>query len=1366
MIFLNKLNGMDLARVVCYPDDIPRLDRNTAIIIPTNDEGTFYEIATKLKAGRGNFRIKNPRGVFIPKTAKFKVGKKTDIYKNKTYSDDVALANKNGFHIATYSTGLFKDYNMFFNYCKIINEFFVGKMNSGINTTIWKTVIDFKGVQHEKRYILFCPELVNMNIRSGSSIVAGSYKFKDPYISFLWNLKWHKSEMINLLKNNNCKLIWTDWKMTFVVDYNSDTRSPDEIYDNIFQNIRKMAMGKMAGNGDEVEYTEALIDAVAKTDEENLEAAIRIQEELEKKEKPISGISNKNKVDSLKLSKKEEKESKAIEAALAVTKIIEDSKAVKQKVPVRQSTLEKRQSSIKERNLTEIMAKMEMMADNVLKPDTLREGEMFGEFSIQNMDQQYEEVAKKDRIEIAESLNKNSIPLFLTNYKEEKNMTSKDTNSRKVQMTFESPDNPKERHTFTVDIPELKDGKFLHIGGSDKVMIRQKMALPIIKLEDSVCFTTYYNKMFITHSTGNYNKVIFKIRKFIRWLRKEYPTNELKQWFSFTPAYFKAKKENKLSPELLEIGKFFEYMKIDENNWIDLSGNPPQQLAMIDGTIFSCNYHDDVIFGENGKDTNVMNVFHTLANKLPDKDMVNMWNTIAKSKASDAMVYSRVKVLNQNIPLIYILLQTFDENLLDILEILKNDYGLQYQITSLSQGEKPNKKYDRDDTDRFLFKNFYLDITYKNIPNRCLLTPLNDLDLTSYDSLLLKGIIDDIIPSSNTVLYLENFRDLFIDPITKQIMEDCGMPSNYGEALIYANSMMSNYDRTRSDISLKNERMPSNAEIIEGALYKAISNSYQEWSVKKKRGAKNAAFSIEKNAIIKILSTLPNVEESSKINPVQHVDKSLTISNKGLSGINNDRSYTVPKRRWDKSFYGTMSDVSPYGPKTGVTNHLAVNPNITDIRGYFKDKEPEDVTPSEAMSVSEALGTFSQKHDSSPRTAMGMMQFNHLMGAEGSEPSLVTYGMDEMMASLDTDFSKRLADDAEVLMINDKYLKLRYPKVLVDGKSYEEVIHLDAVERNSAKAFFIPNTLVLNSKLKLKKGSKIPKNTIVAYNPNFYQEFGSEIVFKSGPIVNVAIHSTQYAYEDATVLSESLAKKLQTKILKRIAVKVSPRMKIFEAKLSLGKISAGDVLIKVSEDSGSEYLNAMYDSESLNDYLMRVKKSNYNGVIKDIFVYYKLSQDDKKHMDPSIKKFMTEIDKYYRELYNGSELAKNLPAYAVNKLIDHVTEFTDNRNNKVNGDIIEKGEILIEYFIEINKNFSSGDKITIGNTALKGVTSKIFPDNKMPVGVETGKRYDLILSTFSPLKRMIYSTFLNGVLTQCMQKMNNDIRDIIKKHKK
>ena len=113
-------------------------------------------------------------------------------------------------------------------------------------------------------------------------------------------------------------------------------------------------------------------------------------------------------------------------------------------------------------------------------------------------------------------------------------------------------------------------------------------------------------------------------------------------------------------------------------------------------------------------------------------------------------------------------------------------------------------------------------------------------------------------------------------------------------------------------------------------------------------------------------------------------------------------------------------------------------------------------------------------------------------------------------------------------------------------------------------------------------------------------------------------------------------------------------------------------------------------------------------------------------------------------------------------MIDHVTKFTDNRKNTVNGDLVNKGEILIEFFIEVNQNFSSGDKITIGNTALKGVGSKILTDDQAPIGVETGKKYDLILSTYGPLSRMIYSSFLVGPLTAAMQKINENILDIIK----
>ena len=100
---------------------------------------------------------------------------------------------------------------------------------------------------------------------------------------------------------------------------------------------------------------------------------------------------------------------------------------------------------------------------------------------------------------------------------------------------------------------------------------------------------------------------------------------------------------------------------------------------------------------------------------------------------------------------------------------------------------------------------------------------------------------------------------------------------------------------------------------------------------------------------------------------------------------------------------------------------------------------------------------------------------------------------------------------------------------------------------------------------------------------------------------------------------------------------------------------------------------------------------------------------------------------------------------------------------KVNNSTLYKGDILVEFFIEIDQSFTSGDKITFGNTALKGVCSKVLPDELRPHGVKTNKVVDAVLSPISPLARMVYSFFLNGVLSECVRKANEDILDIINK---
>ena len=1403
MIFLSKLNNMTLCRAVCYPDDMPRLNRNTAIIMPTAEEDVFLDVLDKLKYNRSRLRIKDINYMYLPKYYNFKAGIKTIRFQQEKFLDKIKELKEKSHTIATNTTTNIRNYNVVFNYTAIAAELLDPSVNyTGVSSkTVWDALLNYQGVEHLHKYILFTPEITKINVKNKAPIKMSSYKVRNLYIRFLYQLIHHYDTFVTYLKNNNISLLFTDHRFSFKVDFNdkefeNDFPDKEDFFKALFMNLKRMQMGisvedeetdleEVVNNHKGLKEKSITEDSGDKTIDDTTitktmsivssfkKAKSTLTEEVEKVADEITTEldTEDNKTEETASKDKEVKESKKeIKLKEKITKIqniVSKDQNREVSVPTRLIDVEKKQQQIMNDNLVEVLAKLEDIAESMITPDVVKEDAAFGTFSINKLDEQYEAIAKKDRLAVAESLNKASVPLYLTGYKDKQNMESKDTYTRKVQMTFESPFNSKEKHTFTMNIPELRDGKFLHINGSDKVMIRQKMALPIIKLDDGVVMTSYYGKLFLSLTNGNLSKSVARIKSFIRLMKRKYPQNYLKKWFSFIPAYYVAKDENFLGPELLEISRFMSYCKIDKENYIDL-GTSSSIVGKINGEVYRANQSEDKVTNSvDGSQLTTLEFFNKILSLLETNDppLYKLWKEKATGTVSKNISYSKVdKWPGGTTPTIFMVMHAFGDNLLEILEILKKDYNLVYEVVPFEGEKKPKSEFLNDDADRFLFGNFALDVIYSNVSNRHLLQPLHDVDLTQWDSLMLTGFSNTVTTSSNVVMAMETYEDLFLDPITIKVMEDCGMPNNYGEALIYANNLLQNYDRTVSEISLKNERMPSNSEIIQGAMYACLAKEYRDYSIKVKRGSKMASFSVQQDAVITYLSTLPNVEESSKINAIQHVDKLYTISNKGISGINNSRSYTVAKRKWDKTFYGVMSDVSPYGPATGVTKHLAINPNIKDVRGYFVSKEPEETRDDELMAVSEALRPFTQKHDSSPRTAMSMMQSNHLMGTEGSEPALVTYGMDETMSFLDSDFAKRLKDDGEIVSINERFMKVKYNNLKNDdGTPVEEVIDLDVIERNSAKAFFTPNKMSINSKYQnAKPGAKIKKDEIIAYNSNYYTEAGDDIIFKSGPIVNIALMNTQYAYEDATVMTESLAKKLQTKVLKRIAVKLSPRNQIKEIRTLLGPIAGGDVLIKVSEDSGSSFLNSAYDLSALEDRLLKVEKSNYNGILRDIYVYYKLTTREEEEMDQSIKDFMKKVDSFYKRKYDGVNLAKNLPAYEKNRVIDHVTKFTDNRKNTVNGDLVNKGEILIEFFIEVNQNFSSGDKITIGNTALKGVGSKILTDAQAPIGAETGKRYDLILSTYGPLSRMIYSTFLVGPLTAAMQKINENILNIIK----
>lgn len=1397
MIFLNDIENMKYIQNPCYIDNITPFSKKHAILIPTTDEDLLYTLLKQLRNKNWKVKIKSVDKMYIPKKNMGQLGNsKLNYNALKFFKEDSTRAKQEGFGVGA-DVAYYQEYNVVLNLSRMMKLMSVRNLNPGTAGTYAPYMLNqfARFFKHESRTIIFTPEICRVNYKNDATIRATAFKTNNFYIKLLHQFKFNFPFIAEYMRSNNIKLIFTDHAKTFMVDFSDeklrevgilegnetldDKKVRVKFSDRFFKAMKKLNMAYAT-----IEETigEINISDYEDDDEDSLEVVSISRKKVNKED--MDNIEKDMIVDTVSraadfsdtavddelekdiIEKLSNKDSKSDDVTTKLVEIIDKSKGVSDKVPEKLVRLQKRQLNIIEKNKIDLLEAMESI-NNLIIPEKIENTtvDRFNKFSIKNQDTQYEEkFAQKDRLSTAESLNKTSVPLFLTNYKE-KETTLDTTKAKDVQFTFESP-MTKEKHTFTVAVPELRDGKFLHLNGSDKVMVRQKIALPVIKLTDAVMITTYYNKVTVTKTVGNLTPFTAKIKSLSRFLKKNVYSSTYRTYFDLTPAIHIQQKKNILPFELLEISRFLSKITIDETNFIDFNFDRINKrnrhiIGYLDGNEVTVSKNsEDVYIGEFKSDS--FELLDNLIQKIDNEEIRNIWNKVLSTTSSKNITYNKATMLKQNIPILYVILIAENFNLFTILERAKKDYGLEFQILPFVKGRKQPPAYKKSEGDTFLFDGFTLNLKYNNIPNRALFAPLLNVDLTEISKLSdMEMIIDNEI-RSNTRLYIENYVDLLIDPITQGVLKEQKIADDFTGVFMYANALMFYYDRERSEISLKNERMPSISEIVQGALIKVVYDAYGTYSTKRKRGARNPSFSIEKNAVINVLNTLPNVEESSKINPVQHVDKLYTVSSKGLSGVNNDRSYTMTKRMWDKSNYGVMSAVSPYDKGTGIKKHLSVNPNITDVRGYFNDNEQKinDIKADKLYSVSEALAPFATRHDSSARIAMAMQQSNHMVGTNGSEPALVSYGMDESIGYLDSDFAFHAKYNGEVTELNDKFIKIKYDK---GNKETEDVVFpLDNIERNSAKSFYISNEMTLNSDLKLKVGKKVKQGDVIAYNRNLYSKIQDKIVFKSGPIVHVAISHTQHSYEDAILISETLAKKMGTKTVKKIMVKLGPHDVVTNFNYKIGsKITSGDLMISYNKDSNSDVLNNIFNMSAVNEYIEKKVESYYTGTLKDIYVTYKLTGEKEENLDPSIKKIIENVRGIYNTKYKNVKMAQNIPKYEINRIISHVSKLTDTRKNKVNGVSLDKNEILIEFFIETEETFTIGDKLTAGNAALKGIVSKVIPDSERPKGVKTGRVVDAILSPYSPLARMVTSIFKTGIITEVNMKVTQDIVDIL-----
>ena len=185
------------------------------------------------------------------------------------------------------------------------------------------------------------------------------------------------------------------------------------------------------------------------------------------------------------------------------------------------------------------------------------------------------------------------------------------------------------------------------------------------------------------------------------------------------------------------------------------------------------------------------------------------------------------------------------------------------------------------------------------------------------------------------------------------------------------------------------------------------------------------ALDIPQNKLISSLLKDPNVNDHSTLNPVLEMENIASISPKGFGGINLTDAYTLEIRAYDPTMVGFVAgNATPYNSNAGITRSLAYNPKVTSLRGYVTDVDFDKLDPTNILSPSELLASFTSTGADPARQAMQVAQTKHTMPVEKTHKQLIGSGINKTMAfMISDDFAFKAKKDGIVEKI-DKDTKL------------------------------------------------------------------------------------------------------------------------------------------------------------------------------------------------------------------------------------------------------------------------------------------------------------------------------------------------------
>ena len=912
--------------------------------------------------------------------------------------------------------------------------------------------------------------------------------------------------------------------------------------------------------------------------------------------------------------------------------------------------------------------------------------------------------------------------------------TSDQMNQKKT-LTYHLVDEFGKKHTLSFDVPIIRDGCHMYLGGSDKIIMHQRIFKPVVKIRpDRVQIVTFYNKIEINRHGASTSPKIQALKKFFTKHADKYHVK-----------FGNARAMNdkyKTSIEFDDMARSFTQVIIPINEagiskyilYFDLQA-AENTVAAVDKKRLKAFTTEDIPFIEvvhkDGTPSDFIGV--PPEKNLGDVILEMLERSGARSEAESYITetgrfaYARAKILNEFISVAVFCL--FCEGFTSCMK----KCGIEYKFYSDKRALKEGLENAEIPQNYGTIKVADGIIAYPSYPleNSLFMNGLRGvgLDMYTFQELDSKDTYIDIISqyyaSANQANNLDKFRMFMIDKKTEEILKDFDLPTDLIELLFYACRLLAT-NQYLSDNDMHNMRIRS-SEIIAQIAYQYVIQAYHNFyaSAGKRRPAK---ITMPKDAVIKALLSSSLVDEGSVVNPVYQMEKtractitaSTSAKNITLTGFNKTENYTMDKRAYDPSMVGIFGLTTAFDANTGIVRDLALEPAVTSTNGYLDIADPKDLdnlSNANLFTAIELLTPLSVLSDDPQRAAMMRGQTSKMVMTDAAQPVLMGNKVESILPyHLNGDFCFVAKQNGKVIDEKDGVYVVQY----ADG-SYDSFDTNEKVRKNSADGTYTR----IKFETRTAVGKTFKKNEVLAVEPHAmtFNPFDKGASCNIGVLAKVAIVSLYDTFEDSEPLTTALSKKLGYYAIEKKTVTLDAPTYV-ERMVKIGDhVNINDPLIVFDSSRGDpevqKYLDRLRQSmgesgiaETLVEANNTIAKAPTTGEITDIIIYSTVPTED---LSPSLQKIVKDYHKRIHGKEKFLDQYKNKgdnAYYKCGQLLSETTDVVEAKFGKVKGEYVGDG-VIIEFYIRHHDIMKKGDKAT-NYCAAKGVNSHIIPEGLEP----------------------------------------------------